>query len=181
MKNQLTLPLGQRTQQTKSVTTRTGSSPIKVSELKSHGIATATAFSAEVILEIGKRYEQEAYAMSGPLQSPDHVYSTFKDEMADLPETTYNIIAVNTKHMVTVTKLFPTLPTIKQIMRWAVSNSAAALFLCRNSTGTPFITYEEERFIVELSDAGDVIGIDLLDFLVLGEYSYASGRVDTIL
>ena len=55
--NQLTLPFGQRTKQTKSMKTRTGSNPIKLSELKAHGITTATALSAEAILELGKRYE----------------------------------------------------------------------------------------------------------------------------
>ena len=165
--NQLKLPFGQRAKQTKSVKTRTGSSPIRLSELKAHGITTATALSAEAILELGKRYDEEAYFIHGTLHNPGDVYTTFKDEMAGFPDTTYNVIAVNTKNMVTVTKLFPSMPTVTQIMRWAVSNSAAALFVCRSTTGTPFITYEEERFMVELSDAGDVVGIDLLDFIVV--------------
>ncbi len=179
--NQLKLPFGQRAKQTKARKTKTGTSPIRISDLKAHGIATATSLSAEVILELGKRYDQEAFIIHGALQNPNDVYTTFKDEMDGLPETTYNVIAVNTKNMVTVTKLFPSLPTIGQIMRWAVSNSAAGLFVCRSSTGTPFITYEEERFMVELSDAGDVVGIDLLDFMVMGARHFASGRIDTIL
>ncbi len=179
--NQLTLPFGQRAKQTKSVKNRTGSSPIRLSELKAHGITTATALSAEAILELGKRYDEEAYFIHGTLHNPGDVYTTFKDEMAGFPDTTYNVIAVNTKNMVTVTKFFPSMPTVTQIMRWAVSNSAAALFVCRSSTGTPFITYEEERFMVELSDAGDVVGIDLLDFMIMGACNYASGRVDNIL
>lgn len=179
--NQLTLPFGQLAKQTKARKTKMGKGPIKIVGLKAHGIATVTSLSAEVILELGKRYDQEAYIIHGTLHNPGDVYTTFKDEMTDLRETTYNIIAVNTKNIVTVTKLFPSRPTIRQIMRWAVSNSAAALFVCRSSTGTPFITYEEERFMVELYDAGDVVGIDLLDFMVIGSCSYASGREDTIL
>ncbi|NMB01416.1 MAG: hypothetical protein GX971_07880 [Firmicutes bacterium] len=179
--NLLKLPFGQRAKQTKARKTKTGTSPIRISDLKAHGIATATSLSAEVILELGKRYDQEAYIIHGALQNPNDVYTTFKDEMDGLPETTYNVIAVNTKNMVTVTKLFPFLPTITQIMRWAVSNSAAALFVCRYFTGTPFITYEEERFMVELSDAGDVVGIDLLDFMVMGACNFTSGRAETIL
>jgi DNA repair protein RadC len=35
--------------------------------------------------------------------------------------------------------------------------------------------------MVELSDAGDVVGIDLLDFMIMGACNYASGRVDNIL
>ena len=179
--DQLKLPFGQRAKQTKARKTKMGSSPIKISDLKAYGISTDTSLSAEVILELGKRYDQEAYIIHGTLHNPGDVYTTFKDEMDGLPETTYNIIAVNTKNMVTVTKLFPSRPTIRQIMRWAVSNSAAALFICRNSTGTPFITHEEERFMVELSDAGDIAGIDLLDFIVMGACNFASGRIDTIL
>ena len=57
--NQLKLPFGQRAKQTKSVKTRTGSSPIRLSELKAHGITTATALSAEAILELGKRYDEK--------------------------------------------------------------------------------------------------------------------------
>jgi DNA repair protein RadC len=179
--NQLKLPFGQWAKQTKSRNTKTGTSPIRISDLKAHGIATATSLSAEAILELGKRYDQEAYIIYGALQNPNYVYTTFKDEMDGLPETTYNIIAVNTKNMVTVTKLFPSLPTIRQIMRWTVSNSAAALFVCRNATGTPTISYEEELFMVELSDAGGIVGIDLLDFIVIGASNYASGRVENIL
>lgn len=179
--NQLKLPFGQRAKQTKARQTITETSPIRISDLKAHGIATATSLSAEVILELGKRYDQEAYIIHGALQNPNDVYTTFKDEMDGLPETTYNVIAVNTKNMVTVTKLFPSLPIIKQIMRWAVSNSSAALFVCRNASGTPTISYEEELFMVELSDAGDIVGIDLLDFIVIGASNYASGRVENIL
>ena len=134
-----------------------------------------------MILELGKRYDQEAYIIHGGLHNPSDVYNTYKDKMAGFPDTTYNVIAINTKNMVTVTKLFPFLPSVRQIMRWAVSNSAAALFVCRNSTGTPSISYEEELFMVELSYAGDVVGIDLLDFMVIGACNYTSGRVETIL
>ena len=80
--NQFTLPFGQRAKQTKSVKTRSGSSPIRISELKAHGITTATALSAEVILELGKRYDEEAYFIHGTLHNPGDVYTTFKDEMA---------------------------------------------------------------------------------------------------
>ena len=54
-------------------------------------------------------------------------------------------------------------------------------YVCRNSTGTPSISYEEELFMVKLSDAGGVVDIDLLDFMVIGACNYASGRVETIL
>ena len=89
--NQLTLPFGQRTKQTKSVKTRSGSSPIRISELKAHGITTATTLSAEAILELGKRYDQEAYFIHGTLHNPGDVYTTFKDEMAGFPDTTYSM------------------------------------------------------------------------------------------
>ena len=59
------------------------------------------------------------------------------------------------------------MPTVTQIMRWAVSNSCCGSFFCRSTTGKPFITYEEERFMVELSDAGDVVGMTYLDFIVV--------------
>lgn len=113
--------------------------------------------------------------------SPTDVYNTFRDEMKDLPVTTYKVIAVNMKHLVTVAKNFDSLPTIKQIMRWVVSNSAAALFVCRNTSSTPTIPYEEERFMVDLADAGDVVGIDLLDYLVMNATGYMSGRVEGLL
>lgn len=111
--------------------------------------------------------------MSGPLQSLDEVYNTFKGEAEDLLRTTYNVIAVNTKHMVTVPKLVPSLPNaLGGQQRFCGS------FVYRNASGAH---YEEERFMVELSDAGDIVGIDLLDFIVMGACNFASGRIDTIL
>lgn len=181
MKSQLKLPFGQPVKQPKPMAAGRESSPIKIAELKAHGIAAATTLSAEVILELGRRYNQEPCTVYGALQSPGDVYTTFKNEMDGLPATTYNVIAVNMKHMVTVTKLFPSLPTVRQIMRWAISNSAAAFFVCRNDFGTPEINNGEERFIAEMVDAGDIIGIDLLDFMVMGTFGFESARVEHLI
>jgi DNA repair protein RadC len=76
--DQLKLPFGQRAKQIKSVKTKTESSPIKISELQALGITTATTLSAEVILELAKRYDQEAYTIHGALHNPSDVYNTYK-------------------------------------------------------------------------------------------------------
>ncbi len=129
-----------------------------------------------MILELGKRYDQEAYIIHGGLHNPSDVYNTYKDKMAGFPDTTYNVIAINTKNMVTVTKLFPFLPSVRQIMRWAVSNSAAALFVCRNTLGSELFHKTDKEFVAKIYNASTVIGIHLLDYLVIGKDKYMSTR-----
>ena len=154
---------------------------IKASELKSHGITTPATISAEVILELGRRYEQEPNIQFGRIQSPDDIYHIFKTEMKDIPATNYNLVAVNVKNMITVTKLFHSFPQTKQSLRWAVSNSVAALIICRNSEGTLEITNSERKLIKNFDHDSHIVGIELLDFVVIGEQNFASARVEGIL
>lgn len=176
--NQLSLPFPT---DIKAKPNRNDASPIKLSELKSHGISLATPLSAKVILELGRRYSDEPDFILGPIESPTDVYSLFKDEMNGITGLAYKLIAVNTKHMVTTTKLLPKIPTIQQTMRWTVSHSAAALFLCRNNPFFSNFTPEEGRWIREIAQVDTIIGIDFLDFVLSGATGYFSARVEGLL
>ena len=154
---------------------------IHASELRKLGISSKDTTSVEAILELGNRYQSETATRKDHINNPGDVYHLYKDEMQNLTTIKYNIIAVNTKHCVTDTKLIAEPPEIKQVMRWAVSRCAAAFFLCRNHLDYARITELDKTLVDELTDAGTVIGIGLLDYLIIGTDRFISLREQGIL
>lgn len=176
--NQLSLPFGQvrlmpNKQQAKS--------PIKLSELKEHGLAQVTPLAAEVILELSKHYSDESDFRFGVIQSPDDIHSTFRSELNSYAETIFMLAALNVKHFITITKMLSGLPTVRQTMRWAISHSAGGVILCRNNLDLKSFTTEEKDFLAEIKDADSIIGIDLLDYVLIGKTGYRSARSEGLI
>ena len=112
--NQLSLPFGRPVPNKPQA-----KSPIKLTELKEHGLAQATTHAAEVILELSKRYSDESDLRFGLIQSPDDIHSTFRSELNSSTETIFMLATLNVKHFITTTKMLLGLPTVRQAMRWA--------------------------------------------------------------
>lgn len=175
---QLSLPFGQVNQPHKKMHSK---SPITLTELKEHGLSQATTHTAQVILELSKRYSNESEPHFGLIQTPIDIYNIFRAELNDYTETTFMLAAVNVKNFITITKALPELPTIRQAMRWAISHSAGGFIICRNNLESFSFTPEEEQFVAEVSKAYSSIGIELLDYVLIGKAGYASARAEGII
>lgn len=182
---QLILPFEENNDLIKRPKSRMTESPIKISELKSYGIANASALSAEIILELGNRFKDESPYNKNhifPISSPVDIYNLFRDSLDNHLDPMCKLVAINTKNFVTNTKIYRyEIPSIKNILRWSVSHSAAAFFICRNSYHGLELTSTEDKFIDQLSRASKVIGIELLDYIVIGATTYLSAREQEVL
>ena len=114
--------------------------------------------------------------------SPADVYRMCADT-ADLAQEAFLVISVDSKnnllnrHMVGLGILDTCLVHPREIFRAAILDGAAAILLAHNHpSGDPTPSAEDLRITKQLVQAGQVIGIKVLDHIVLGRPSAERAR-----
>ncbi len=153
---------------------------VNTSELKILGLSSKDVAVLDTIVELGERYRSELVPSSQLLTNPTVVHQFAEERMRDIQKLGYLLILVDTKHKLSHTYFYETVPLVRLVLRRAVARTAAAFFIVRNELKEPSFTSQDESLIQQLSDDSHTIGIDLLDFLVIGEGKYTSARMQGI-
>ena len=114
---------------------------------------------------------EEAYALAKNLFTPGG------------PQERFYIVLLNAKHvytghsLVSVGTLDSTIVHPRDVFRLAVMQNAASVLLAHNHpSGDPTPSAEDKAVTRRLIAAGDVLGIDLLDHLIVSDESWISMR-----
>jgi DNA repair protein RadC len=99
----------------------------------------------------------------------------------DLPQEEFHTLLLNARHRV-MREVFVTRGILdaslihpREVFRPAVGEGAAALILVHNHpSGDPTPSEEDRAVTRQLVDAGRVLGIPVLDYVVVGRGSYRS-------
>ena len=91
------------------------------------------------------------------------------------------VIGVNTKNVIQYIELC-SLGTLnnslvhpREIFRFAVSKGTNSIILCHNHpSGDPEPSKEDERVTEKVEDAGEILGIKLLDHVIIGDACFFS-------
>ena len=76
---------------------------------------------------------------------------------------------------VSVGNLNSTLATPREIFRWAITKGASKIIVVHNHpSGSLIPSQADSKLVTELSKAGEIIGIEVLDALIITEKSYYS-------
>ena len=102
--------------------------------------------------------------------------------MSSSPVEKFGIIALNTKnkiaglHIIAVGGLNQASVEAREIFQQAILNNAASIILFHNHpSGEPKASKEDIRLTKRLDDAGQIIGVKVLDHIIIGEgIRYAS-------
>ncbi len=153
----------------------------ELAEIK--GMGPVKAVQVKAALELGRRMAAASRGCGGDISSPVAVYNYLAEDMRYLEQEEFRIILLNIKNIVIATEtvfkgsLNSTIVHPREIFRHALKRSAASVILVHNHpSGNPEPSGEDVKVTRRLADAGEIIGINVLDHVIIGEDSYVSLR-----
>jgi DNA repair protein RadC len=145
------------------------------------GIGPAKAAKILAALELGRRASVEELPERDRLGSPRAVYDRMRLVMRDLPHEEFHILLLNTQNQlmrdlqITRGTLDASLVHPREVFRPAIVEAAAAVILVHNHpSGDPTPSAEDRAVTRQLRAAGQTIGIEVLDHVIVGEGRYVS-------
>lgn len=131
-----------------------------------------------VVKENGGRYD-----VNKRIQSPDDVYEVLKKVIKanEYPEENLWLITLNTKNNITgiftvsTGSLNTSIVHPREVFKRALIQNAAAIIICHNHpSGDATPSREDVEITKRLYEAGEVLGVRLLDHIIAGEDRYIS-------
>ncbi len=139
-----------------------------------------------LLAEMVSRYEVgrlEASANGHTIRKPADLAEYLGAEMADLAQEQLRVVILDTKNHILGSSLVyqgglnATVVRLGDCFREAVRLGAAALILVHNHpSGDPTPSAEDVRLTAEAAKAGELLGVEVLDHLVIGRPNFVSLR-----
>lgn len=148
------------------------------------GIGKAGALRIMASFELGRRtIVVRRQREMKKVRSPEDVAWLMIPEMKGLDREHFKAILLNTKNgilkivTVAIGSLNAALVHPREIFKAAVAASAAGLIIVHNHpTGNPEPSREDKDLTERFARCGDLMGIDLVDHIIVGDDSYVSMR-----
>lgn len=159
-----------------------GLSNRSVEELcRTSGIGPAKAAQLKAAIELGKRVLAAPLSSGTRIASSADLFRHYYPLLRDLRREVFKVLLLDAKHAVireaTVSEGSLTVSVVhpREVFNLAVRESAAAvIFLHNHPSGDPTPSEEDRTLTARLVAAGDLIGIQVLDHLIIGDGRYTS-------
>lgn len=145
------------------------------------GIGLAKAAQIKAAVELGRRVACVKLDARPMVRSPRDACTLVMEEMCYLDREHFRAILLNTKNQVLAIETVsigslnssPVHP--REVFKKAVQRSAAAVVLVHNHpSGDPTPSAEDLEITQRLSEAGKLLGIEVLDHLIIGDHKFIS-------
>ena len=147
--------------------------------IKGIGICKASQILASI--EIGKRINRWSAEEKVKVSSPDILVNLISDEMRFLNKEHFNIAILDTKNQIiaieniSIGTLNASIVHPRDVFYAAINRSANSIILIHNHpSGDPSPSNEDIQITQRLVDAGNLIGIKVLDHIIIGDNRYLS-------
>lgn len=156
---------------------------ISVEELtKINGIGVAKATTIIAALQLGKIITKNVLDSTIlKITSPRDVYEILKDEMQLLNKEHLIALLLNkkndiiSKELITVGIIDRSIAHPREIFRPCIKKSASSLILVHNHpSGDPKASDDDILLTKRIAKAGEILGIELLDHIIIGKNSFVS-------
>lgn len=148
-------------------------------QIKGIGIGKASQVLATI--EIGKRISKSKMINIGCLKSPTDVADYVMEDLKYLTQEHFKTVFLNTKNeiiayeTISIGTLNASIVHPRDVFNQAIRRSAANVILVHNHpSGNPKPSTEDIKITKRLKEAGDIIGIKVLDHIIVGDGSYYS-------
>jgi DNA repair protein RadC len=145
------------------------------------GVGEAKAAQLKAALELGKRTIAGPLTKGKKITSSRDLFTHYHPTLRDLRHEVFKVVLLDAKHAIlrdtTVSEGSLTLSIVhpREVFTLAVKESAAAvIFLHNHPSGDPTPSQEDRVLTARLVSAGEVLGIQVLDHLVIGDGRYVS-------
>ncbi len=149
------------------------------------GIGAAVASRIVAAIELGRRVGSARPSRRDPITGPADVHDIFAPTLDHLAHEEFHVLLLNSQNIpicqrqVTRGILDASLIHPREVFRDAIVLRAAALILVHNHpSGNPEPSAEDLKVTRQLCEAGDQIGIPVLDHIIVagGSFSSLAGR-----
>ena len=144
--------------------------------VKMHGIGEAKACIILAAVEFGKRLGRVRNPGRPVISSPADVEGLLRGRIANLDRENFVAVLLNTKNevlevpTVSVGTLSASLVHPREVFKPAIRASAASVILAHNHPSGKMQPSREDREVTRrLCDASEIIGIEVLDHVILGD------------
>ena len=155
------------------------------------GVGVVKAAQIVAAVELGRRTLICRAADRPRLRTPRDIATHLLPQYGALPVEHFGIVMLDTKHRVIRTRIVAigsldtTVVHPREVFREAASASAAAIVLFHNHpSGDPTPSPDDLLLTTRMVQAGEVMGIDVVDHLILADQRYYSlieaGHVETM-
>ena len=145
------------------------------------GVGRARASQVLAAVELGRRTLVRAAAERPQLGSPRQLATYLLPQYGAAAVEQFGIVMLDSKQrllrikIVSVGSLDATVVHPREVFREAASASAAAIVLFHNHpSGDPTPSKEDLQLTARMVEAGDIMGIEVVDHLILAEQRYFS-------
>jgi DNA repair protein RadC len=148
---------------------------------KVSGVGRARASQVLAAVELGRRTLVRAVSERPQLTSPRQLASYLLPQYGSCHVEQFGIVMLDSKHrlirikLVSVGSLDATVVHPREVFREAAAASSAGIVLFHNHpSGDPTPSKEDLTLTARMVDAGEIMGIDVVDHLILAEQRYFS-------
>ncbi len=145
------------------------------------GIGDAKACRIIAALELGRRVAVSSGLEKFKITSPEDAGNVYMEELRYLKKEIFRIIMLNTKNVIIGTKdislgsLNASIVHPREVFIEAIKKSSNKIILMHNHpSGDPYPSEEDQKITKRLQDAGNIIGIEVLDHVIIGDGTYYS-------
>ncbi len=146
-----------------------------------HGVGTARATRLKAALELGKRLVREKRGRRARISCPEDVYNHLFPVLMSQKQEVFVVLLLNGQNelmrevVVSRGSLTSSVIHPREVFREAIVESSAAVVLAHNHpSGNPFPSKEDHRVTSVMKEAGEVLGIDVFDHVVIGDGGFVS-------
>ena len=152
------------------------------------GIGEGKGARVLAAMELGRRAALEDKRFMPKISSSKDVLDFLADEMRSLEQETVRVLLLNTKHMLLHSAVIsvgglnysPIHP--REVYKQALKFSAAGIILVHNHpSGEAAPSEQDIKLTKRLKEAGEIMGIPLLDHLIIAETGYYSFSEENII
>jgi DNA repair protein RadC len=148
-----------------------------------HGVGDAKAVRLKAALELGRRLAAQMPDARPQIASPDDIVTLVQIEMAALDQEELRVVLLDTKNRVLAMRTVyqgsvnSAQIRVAEVFRDAIRLNAVALVAVHNHpSGDPTPSAADVTVTAELSRAGSLLDIELLDHLIIGDGRWVSLR-----
>lgn len=150
---------------------------------RTRGLGEAKASKLKATLELARRISATQPQERPQIKSPEDIYLLLGSEMAVLDQEQLRVLLLDTKNRVTRTvtvyqgSVNSAQVRVAELFRDAVRVNAPAIILVHNHpSGDTEPSRADAQITAEAQKAGDLLGIDVVDHVVIGDGQFTSLR-----
>jgi DNA repair protein RadC len=145
------------------------------------GIGPAKALQIQASIELGRRLARTSMSDTITIRSPQDVSTYLMEDLRYLQKEHFVCLFLNTKNHVigqetlSMGSLNASIVHPREVFRAAIKRSSASIICVHNHpSGDPTPSPEDIQMTARLVEAGQIIGIEVLDHIILGDQNFVS-------